>query len=57
MEAQGSLGPRVDLVDAVQKRGIQYHQRDDNVIFVKDTVKYVRETIDYKQGVFDAETV
>ena len=57
VEAQGSLGLRVDSVDAVQKSGVQYYQGEDNVKFVEDAVEYVRETVGYEQGVFDAEAV
>ena len=57
MKAQGSSGLRVDLIDAVQKRGVQHHQGEDNVISVEAVVGYVRETVDYEQGVFDAEIV
>ena len=56
-EAQGSSGLRVDPVDAVQKHGIQYYQGEANARFVEGAVKYVRETVSYEEGVFDAEAV
>ena len=57
MEAQGSTSLRADPVDAIQKRGVQHHQREDNVRFVEGPVEYVRKTVGYEQGVFDAEIV
>ena len=57
VEAQESSGLRVDLVDAVQKRGVQYYQGEYNVRSVEGAVEYVQETVDYEQGVFDAKAV
>ena len=57
VEAQGSLGLRVDPIDAVQKRGVQYYQGEDNVRFVEGAIEYVQESVGYEQGVFDAEAV
>ena len=48
VEAQGSSGSSVDLVDVVQKCGVQHHQGEDNVRFVEGAVEYVRETIGYE---------
>ena len=53
VEAQGSIDPRVDSVDAVQKCGVQYHQ-GDNVRFVEGAVEHVQKPISYEQDVFDA---
>ena len=41
MEAQGSIRLKVDLDDAVQKRGVQHHQGEDNVRYVEGVVKFV----------------
>ena len=57
VEAQGSSGFRVDPVDTIQKRGVQYYQGEDNVRFVEGAVEYIREIVGYEQGVFDAEAV
>ena len=57
MEAQGSLGLRVDPVDTVQKRGILYHQGEDNIRSAEGVVEYIQKIVDYEQGVFDAEIV
>ena len=57
MEAQGSIGLGADLVDTIQKRGVQHYQGEDNVRSVEDVVEYVQKTVGYKQGVFDAEIV
>ena len=43
MEAQGSISLGADPVDAIQKRGIQHYQGEDNVRSI--------------EGVFDAEIV
>ncbi|KAG7012646.1 Glucan endo-1,3-beta-glucosidase 12, partial [Cucurbita argyrosperma subsp. argyrosperma] len=55
VEAQGSSDLRIDLVDAVQKRGVQYYHGEDNARFFEGVVEYVRETVDYEQGVFDTD--
>ena len=57
VEAQGSKSVMVDPVDAIQKRGVQHHQGEDNVRSVEGAVEYVRNTVGYEQGVFDAEIV
>ena len=54
MEAQGSADPKVDLIDTVQNRGIQHHKGEDNIRSVEATDEYVRKSIDYEQGVFNA---
>ena len=41
VEAQGSISLRADLVDAIQKRGVQHHQGEDNVRFVEGAVEGV----------------
>ena len=41
MEAQGSSGSRVDLVDFVMKRGVQHREGEDYVRSVEGTVKHV----------------
>ena len=41
MEPQGSLDSRVDPVDFVKKRGIQYREGEDYVRSVEGTVKHV----------------
>ena len=57
MEAQRSTSLRVDPIDAIQKRGVQHHQGEDNVRSVEGAVEYVRKTVGYEQGVFDAKIV
>ena len=57
MEAQGSTSLGADPVDAIQKHGVQHYQGEDNVRSVEDAVEYVRKTVRYEQGVFDAEIV
>ena len=57
VEAQGSTSFRADTVDAIQKRGVQHHQGEDNVRSVEGAVEYVRKIVGYEQGVFDAEIV
>ena len=57
MEAQGSTSLRVNLVDAIQKRGVKHHQGEDNIKSVEGAVEYVQKTAGYEQGVFDAEIV
>ena len=57
MEAQGSTSLGADPVDAIQKRGVQHYQGEDNVRSVEDAVEYVRKIVGYEQGVFDAEIV
>ena len=57
MEAQGSTSLRVDPVDTIQKRGVQYHQGEDNFRSVEGAVEYVRKTVGYEQGVFDVKIV
>ena len=54
VEAQGSTSFRADPVDAIQKRGVQHRQGENNVKSVEGAVEYVRKMVDYKQGVFDA---
>ena len=51
VETQGSSRLRVDLVDAVQKHGVQHHQREDDIRRMKCVVKYVRKSVGYEQGV------
>ena len=51
VEAQEPTSLRADPVDAIQKRGFQHHQEEDNVRSVEDAVEYVRKTIGYEQGV------
>ena len=41
VEAQGSLGLRVDMINDVQKRGIQHHQGEDNARSIEGVVEYV----------------
>ena len=31
VEAQGLVDSRIDLVGAIQKRGVQHHQGEDNI--------------------------
>ena len=57
MEAQGLTSLRADPVDAIQKHDVQHYQGEDNVRPVEGAVKYVRKTVGYEQGVFDAEIV
>ena len=57
MEAQGSISLGADPVDAIQKRGVQHYQGEDNVRSVEDAVEYVQKIVGYEQGVFDAEIV
>ena len=57
MEAQGSTSLGADLVDAIQKRGVQHYQGEDNVRSVEDAVEYVRKIVGHEHGVFDAEIV
>ena len=52
-----SLGLRVDPIDAIQKRGVQHHRVKDNIRFVEGIVEYVRETVGYEQGIFDAKII
>ena len=57
VEAQGSTSLKAYPVDTIKKRGVQYHQVEDNVRSVERAVEYVRKTVGYEQGVFDAEIV
>ena len=57
VEAQGSLGLRVDPIDAVKKRGVQHHQGENDVRPIEGIVEYVRKTVSYEQSVFDVEVV
>ena len=41
VEAQGSISLGADPVDAIQKRGVQHYQGEDNVRSVEDAVEYV----------------
>ena len=42
---QGSSGLRVDLVDAVKKRGVQHHQGEDDIRPIEGVVEYVRKIV------------
>ena len=41
VEAQGSISLGADPVDAIQKRGVQHYQGENNVKSVEDAVEYV----------------
>ena len=44
----------LESVDFVKKRGVQHREGEDYVRSVEGTVKHVRKTIGYEQGIFDA---
>ena len=41
VEAQGSISLGADPADAIQKRGVQHYQGEENVRSVEDAVEYV----------------